>query len=162
MLRTPEQVLEVLTAAPERLAAVGPGSALDRRPAPDEWSAGEVLAHLRSCDEVWGGCIRRILSEPTPTIRAVSPRTWIETTDDRQRDYAEHLSGFLQSRAHLLEVLRGLAPADWERRALVTGAGRPVERTVLSYALRLASHERPHLGQVERAAGGAPWSRGGG
>ena len=132
MLRTPEQVLEVLTAAPERLAAVGPGSALDRRPAPDEWSAGEVLAHLRSCDEVWGGCIRRILSEPTPTIRAVSPRTWIETTDDRQRDFAGHLAAFVQSRAHLLEVLvaadlinRGVAP-DSDIRCRLDSLGQVV------------------------------------
>jgi hypothetical protein len=26
-----------------------------------EWSAVEVLAHLRACGDVWGGCIARIL-----------------------------------------------------------------------------------------------------
>ena len=142
----------MLTSTPERLAAVGAGPALDRRPGPDEWSAGEVLAHLRSCGDVWGGCIRRILAEDLPTIRAVNPRSWIETTDYRQRSWDEHLEAFIAARAELVAVLRRLAPADWERRVVVVGAGRPVERTVLSYAAWLASHERPHLRQVERAA----------
>jgi hypothetical protein len=36
-------------------------------------------------------------------------------------------------------------------RATVTGAGRTLERTVLFYAQWLASHERPHVKQIERA-----------
>ena len=153
-IRTTAEVIDVLAASPARLSAVGAGPALDRRPSPQEWSAGEVLAHLRSCGEVWGGCIRRILSEDVPTIRAVDPRTWVETTDFAQRSWDEHLAAFTASRADLLAVLRGLAPVDWERRGRVVGAGRPVERTVLSYGERLAAHERPHVRQVERAASG--------
>ena len=154
-LRTPEQVLEVLVATSPRLTAVASGLALDRRPGPDEWSAGEVLAHLRSCGDVWGGCIRQILAEDVPTIRAVNPRTWIERTDSAQRGWAEHLPAFVSARTELLEVLSGLDAAGWERRAVVVGAGRPGQRTVLSYAEWLASHERPHVKQIERAAAGS-------
>jgi hypothetical protein len=32
----------------------------------------------------------------------------------------------------------------------VTGAGKPLERTVLFYAQWLARHERPHVKQIER------------
>ena len=142
----------MLAATPSRLAAVAGSPGLDERPGPDDWSAGEVLAHLRSCGEVWGGCIRRILAEDVPTIRAVNPRTWIERTDFAELGFADHLPAFLESRRSLLELLSGLDVAAWERRALVTGAGRPVERTVLSYAAWLASHERPHVAQLERAA----------
>ena len=151
-LRTPQQVLEVLAATPVRLAAVS--GEVDRRPAPEEWSAAEVLAHLRSCGDVWGGCVRRVLAEDHPTIRAVNPRTYVEGTDYAQRCWADHLAAFTADRAALLEVLQGLAPADWERSARVVGAGRPVERTVLTYAEWLAAHERPHVRQVERAVGG--------
>ena len=84
----------------------------------------------------------------------MNPRTWIEQTDYASTGWAEHLSAFTADRAALLEVLHGLAPADWARSARVVGAGRPVERTVLTYAEWLASHERPHVKQVERAAGG--------
>lgn len=152
-LRTPQDVLEVLEATPVRLAAVS--GAVDVRPSPDEWSAGEVLAHLRACGEVWGGCVRRLLAEDRPTLRALNPRTFQERTDWESRRWAEHLAAFAAERAALLELLHGLAPADWDRAALVTGAGRPVERTVLTYAEWLASHERPHVRQVERAVAGA-------
>ena len=132
-----------------RLAAVhGP---VDRRPSPDEWSAAEVLAHLRACGEVWGGCVRRLLAEDRPTIRALNPRTFQERTDWGTSGRAEHLAAFTAERASLLEVLHGLAPADRERSALVPGAGRSVERTVLTDAEWIASHERPHVTQVERA-----------
>lgn len=151
-LRTPQDVLEVLEATPVRLAAVsGP---VDARPSPDDWSAAEVLAHLRACGEVWGGCIRRLLAEDRPTVRALNPRTHQERTDWAGRAWAEHLAAFTDDRLALLDLLHGLAPADWDRRALVTGAGRPVERTVLTYAEWLASHERPHVKQVRRAVSG--------
>ncbi len=143
----------MLTATPVRLALVDAAGA-DRRPSPEQWSAGEVLAHLRSCGDVWGGCIRRVLAEPEPTIRAVNPRTFIETTDYARLGFADHLAAFTASRAELLAVLEPLPASGWERRAVVTGAGRPLERTVLSYAAWLASHERPHLRQVERAVAG--------
>jgi hypothetical protein len=117
-----------------------------------------VLAHLWSCGEVWGGCIRRVLAEDVPTIRAVNPRTWLAATEHRERGFAQHLALFQASRAELLPVLRGLSAADWERRAVVVGAGRPLERTVLSYAVWLASHERPHLRQLERAVPAGPAS----
>jgi len=34
--------------------------------------------------------------------------------------------------------------------ATVTGAGKPRERTVYTYALWLANHERSHIKQIER------------
>ena len=111
-----------------------------------------MLAHLRACGDVWGGCILRMLAEDVPTIRAVNPRTHIGTTDDGQRGWVDHLAAFTADRAELLGVLQGLAPAEWERSAHVVGARRLVQRTVLTYAEGLASHERPHVSQVERAA----------
>ena len=43
-----------------------------------------------------------------------------------------------------------LPPEGWLRAATVTGAGKVLERTVLSYAQWLASHERTHVKQIER------------
>jgi len=45
------------------------------------WSASDVLAHLRSCADVWGGYMMRILAEDRPTVHAVNPTTWIRQTD---------------------------------------------------------------------------------
>jgi len=38
------------------------------------------------------------------------------------------------------------------RKAIVTGAGSVLERTVLTYATRLEGHERTHLKQFKRIA----------
>jgi hypothetical protein len=150
---TIEQVLTLLAATPSRLAALTAGLAparLQTRPDPDEWSANEVVAHLRACADVWGDCIVTILAEDRPTLRAVNPKTWITSTDYPGLEFGSSLRAFAAQRAELLAVLEPLPPERWSRSATVTGAGEPLERTVLSYAQRLARHERPHVKQIER------------
>ena len=57
---TIEQMLTILSETPPRIAALTAGlatSLLHRAPNPGEWSANNVLAHLRSCADVWGNYI---------------------------------------------------------------------------------------------------------
>jgi hypothetical protein len=149
---TIEQALTLLAATPPRLAALterlSPAT-LRTAPGPDEWSANDVLAHLRSCADVWGKYMRRILTEDGPTIRAVSPRTWIDKTDYLDLEFAPSLRAFTTQRAELLAVLEPLSSDDWLRAATVTGVGNPLQRTVLDYAERMTRHERPHVKQIE-------------
>lgn len=150
---TIEQVLTLLAAMPQRLAALTDGltpAQLRTSPSPDEWSANDVLAHLRSCADVWGGCITTMIAEDRPTIRAINPRTWIKRTDYRDLEFRPSLDAFTTQRAELLAILEPLQPEGWSRAATVTGAGNVLERTVLSYAQWLARHERPHVKQIER------------
>ena len=150
---TIEQVLTLLAQTPLRLAAVTVGLAptqLRTDPGPDEWSAIDVLAHLRSCADVWGGCIATMLAEDRPTLRAVNPRSWIEQTDYRDLDFGSSLCAFTEQRAELLAVLEPLPPEAWSRAATVKGAGAVLERTVLTYGQKLAQHERAHVKQIER------------
>ena len=150
---TIEEVLTLLAETPPRLAALTAGLApVQLRMAPNqgEWSANDVLAHLRSCGDVWGDCIRAIIAADGPTLRAVDPRTWIKGTNYHELDFRPSLDAFTAQRAELLAVLERLPPDGWSRAATVTGAGKPLERTVLSYAQRLVRHERPHLKQVAR------------
>jgi hypothetical protein len=150
---TIEQVLTLLAATPPRLAALTAGLAPDLlRTAPndDEWSANDVLAHLRACADVWGNCIEAIIAQVSPTIRAVNPRTWIKQTDYLHQEFQPSLHAFAKQRAELLAVLESLPPEGWSRAATVRGAGKGLVRTVLSYAEWLARHERPHLKQIER------------
>jgi hypothetical protein len=149
------EVLAMLAAAPPRMAALTAGLApaqLQAAPAPDLWSAVEVLAHLRACADMWGGCIAAMLAEDHPTLRAVNPRTWINKTDYREQAFQPSLDAFTAQRAALLAVLEPLAPDGWARSATVKGAGKTLERTVRFYAEWLAGHERPHLKQIERIA----------
>ncbi len=150
-----DQILTMLAAAPPRLAAATAGcapAALRTAPAPGEWSAAEVLAHMRACADVWGDCIAAILAQDHPTLRAVNPRTWIIRTDYVNQDFAPGLAAYTAQRNALLAVLEPLSPAAWACGATVTGAGKALERTVRFYAQWLATHERPHVKQIERIA----------
>jgi uncharacterized damage-inducible protein DinB len=151
--RTIEQILTMLAAAPSRLADLTEGlppAQLLAPPEPGEWSARNVLAHVRACADMWGKAIAEILSEDRPTIKAVNPTTWIKKTNYREQEFQPSLQAFTAQRAELLAVLEPLAPEDWSRAATVTGAGKLLVRTVYTYAQWLANHERPHLKQIER------------
>jgi hypothetical protein len=115
-----------------------------------EWSLNAVLAHLRSCADVWGNCIATILDEDKPVLRAVNPRTWIKRTNYLDLKFRHSLRAFTAQRADLLAVLRSLPPQAWSRSATVTGAGKPLERTLRFYAQWLAKHERSHVKHVNR------------
>ncbi|WP_143447874.1 DinB family protein [Kineosporia sp. R_H_3] len=150
---TVEQVLAQLRSTPARLRDLSRGVApevLRTAPAPDEWSANDVLAHLRACADRWGEAATRIVEEDEPRIRGTEPRVWITRTDYPDLQFAPSLRAFVRQRRALLAVLEPLSPEDWQRTGILVGAGRPVPRTVHTYAERLARHERPHVKQVER------------
>ena len=152
-LLTIKQVLTLLPETPARITTFTAGltpAQLRASPSEGEWSANGLLAHLRACADIWGNCIARILAEDKPTLRAVNPRTWIHQTDYLEQEFPPALRAFTAQRAALLVVLESLSPNDWARTATVTGAGRPLERTVLFYAQWLARHERSHRKQLER------------
>jgi DinB superfamily len=151
--RTIEQILAMLAAAPTHLAGLTGGLSPARLlapPAPGEWSARDVLAHLRACSDMWGKYILLILSQDHPTFKAVNPTTWIKQTGYLEQEFRPSLQAFTAQRAGLLAVLEPLAPAAWSRAAIVTGAGKPRQRSVYTYAQWLANHEHSHINQVER------------
>ena len=143
----------MLAATPAHLADLTAGlppAQLLAPPEPGAWSARDVLAHLRACADMWGKAIVQILSADRPTIKAVNPRTWIKQTDYREQQFEPSLQAFTAQRSELLAVLQPLALEAWSRMATVTGAGKPRQRTVYTYAQWLANHERSHLMQMER------------
>lgn len=93
-----------------------------------------------------------IVAEDHPTFRAVNPLTWIKQTDYHELEFRRSFRAFTKQRAALLALLTSLPREGWSRGATVTGAGAPLERTVLFYAQWVARHERPHVRQVEHIA----------
>ena len=148
-----EEVLSLLAETPTRIAALTDGltpAQVRTAPGPDEWSANDMLAHLRSCADMWDGYMMTILAEDRPTIRVVNPRAWIKQTDYLELEFSPSLRAFTTQRAALLAILEPLPQEGWARTATVTGAGSPLQKTVLDYAERMARHERPHIRQIER------------
>jgi len=96
-----EQVLALLSQTPQRIAALTASlepAQLYVTPNPGEWSLNEVLAHLRACADVWGNCMVTILTQDRPTLRAVNPRTWIESTDYLEQEFQLSLQAFTTQR----------------------------------------------------------------
>ena len=149
------QLLEQLDIGPARIAEIVTGltaAQLRTAPAPDQWSANELLAHLRCCADVWGSYIRRILDEDAPTIRVVSPRGWITRTNYLDLEFAESLHAFRLQRSELLAELNSLTASQWARTAIAKASHKTVTSTVLDYAERLATHEHHHFDQFVRIA----------
>ena len=160
MYDQPLTIDEILTRLEEQPKAIASLTAhlqrakLHRASSPDEWSVNDVLAHLRSCSDMWGKYIATIIAEDHPTIRAMNPTTWIKSTNYPALEFAPSFRAFSKQRDELLSLLRPLPKAAWLRSATVTGAGRPRERTVLEYAQWLANHERSHVKHIARIVGG--------
>jgi DinB superfamily len=154
---TIDQVLAQLKEQPEAIAALTadlPRAELQRPASGGEWSVNDVLAHLRSCADMWGKYMAMIISEDRPTIRAMNPTTWIKSTNYPDLEFAPSWRAFMKQRAELLAFLRPLPKEAWSRGATVTGGGRPRERTVMDFARRLANHERSHVKHIARIVGG--------
>ena len=147
-----EEILSRLEAGPARIASLTHGLTESQLHTPSddgEWSANDILAHLRSCNDVWGGYIQRMVAEDRPTIRVISPRNYIRKTNYLDIDFAPSLEAFTTARVELMTLLRSLPPEAWLRTCIATGAGRPNDRSVHGEGDALARHGRPHLRQIE-------------
>jgi hypothetical protein len=147
-----ERLLELLAATPRRLASLSRGlveGRLSCKPDETAWSANDILAHLRACADVWGKSILAMIARDHPTLRYVSPRTWIRKTNYAAQDFHGSLHAFTQQRTELLQALQALKPADWSRGATFTATTRGREQTILRYVQRMTDHEHEHVQQLE-------------
>ena len=125
---------------------------LSRRPAPDAWSAKEVVCHFRDAEEHLSGWIRTIVTNEDPVlVQTGTADRWAE-----ERQYARHHAGaawqaFGHRRDDTLELLRSLDAEAWRR------AGRHARRgrlTVDDLVALMAWHDDNHVDQVKRALEG--------
>ena len=68
----PDDILTLLRDNPTRIASLAADltpAQLRAAPGPGAWSLTHILAHLRACADVWGGCITTMLAEEHPTLR---------------------------------------------------------------------------------------------
>jgi uncharacterized damage-inducible protein DinB len=143
-----ENVLGLLVETPGRITSAVESlddERLHLRPEARTWSANDTLAHLRACADVWGETIATMLQEDEPTLKRVSPRTWLKKTDYLELPFQESFRDFVDQRRALLQMLRDLTFNDWKRRALI----KDRQHTVFSQARRMALHEMTHCEQLE-------------
>ena len=143
-----ETYLKSLEEIPLRVRALSKGiddGRLRFKPDRESWSANDILAHLRSCVDVWGDSIYRMLSEENPMVPYRHPRQWIRKTDYLELSFHESFQAFFAQRKKLLKALKSISFEDWSRAAIIKGR----EHTVFTQARRLALHENAHCQQIE-------------
>jgi hypothetical protein len=152
---TAEEIMTILPATAGRMAELTrelTREQLHAPPEPGEWSVNDVLAHLRACNDVLGGNMRRIIREDHPSWKAMNPRTWQRKSDYHEWPFARAFDSFSRERAALLEVLEAVDDEAWER----TGSVRVPPAKTFEYSTRyygdwLAGHERAHLKRLPGA-----------
>jgi hypothetical protein len=131
-----------------------PQDAMQWRPAPDKWSAHEVIVHCADSETNAHGRIRYVLAEEQPVIQGYDQARWATTLDYHSLPLAPALATVTAVRANTTALLRRLTDADWARVGTHTESGRyGAEDWLTLYAEHLEIHAR----QLERNL--AAWSK---
>lgn len=135
----------------ERLIRGVPASRLRKRPAPEKWSVGEILAHLADSEIVTGWRLRQILGAPGTPIQAFDQDSWVAAGHYEKRDPRKSGEQFRVLREANLSLLKSLSPEQWKHHGM--HAERGVE-TIEHIVRMMAGHDVNHTKQVERILAG--------
>lgn len=141
--------LEYLAAAPRRIAVATEGLPTPRltlRTEEEPWSVNDILAHLRASADVREKFIQIMLDQEHPTVRYISPRSYIRKTNYLNLAFYESFQAYKKQRNELLKKLGDLSIKDWSRSAII----KERTETVFSYTRYLIEHESAHCEQIEK------------
>lgn len=143
-----ESFVQILSETPLRIsqAANGLGEVrLQFKADKKSWSANDILAHLRSCADLWTHSIYAMLAEKEPVFSDINERKWANVTRYTESPFAESFQAFSLQRENLLRVLRALSFASWERSAIIFER----KHTIFTQTRRMAKHEQEHCEQMK-------------
>lgn len=120
---------------------------LRRRPAPDQWSVSEILAHLADGEIVGGYRLRVILGSPGAPIAAFDQDNWVTSGHYDKRDPLKSLEQFRVLREGNLALLESLEPVQWRHYGVHSERG---EESIEHLVHMFAGHDINHLQQIAR------------
>jgi hypothetical protein len=137
-------------AAAVEKAVAGLGDAdLDRRPAPGEWTAREVVHHLADAETRSAVRLRQLLAEDSPTIEGYDEELYARTLRYDRRSLEVSLAVVRAVRDSSAELLDLLDDADFARAGTHTESGKYSVDTWLEL---YAAHCHDHAAQIASAA----------
>lgn len=131
----------------KRLIGKASPAKLRKRPAPQKWSAGEILAHLADCELVTGWRMRQILGAPGTPIQPFDQDSWAAAGHYEMRDPRKSLETFRVLREANLALLKSLTKEQWKHYGMHAERG---QETIEHIARLNAGHDINHTRQVER------------
>ena len=136
--RAPEIILPLVREVPETI--------LKRRPKPGKWSAHEHACHLASVHPLMSSRLDLMLAESVPRIKPYLPHLDDEEDVLLKLNLDEAMARFSRDRRKLVERLKTLSPADWERTA---EHGEYTHYSVFIMFRHLAMHDMFHAYRIE-------------
>jgi len=135
----------------ERLIKGVPPDKLRQRPAPDQWSVSEIVAHLADGEIVGAYRMRLILGSPGTPIVAYDQNKWVTSGHYEKRDPQKSLEQFRVLREANLALLESLEPDQWEQYGIHSERGQEaIEQIVRMFT----GHDINHLQQIEKIVAG--------
>jgi hypothetical protein len=123
---------------------------LDRRPAPNEWSARDVSHHLADSETMSTIRLRRLLAEDEPIIQAYDEAEFARRLH-YDRAIEPSLAVFAAVRTANVELLNTLTEKEWARTGTHSDDG---PYSVEGWLQIYADHGHDHADQIRRARAG--------
>lgn len=117
------------------------------RPAPEKWSAHEVVIHCADSETYAATRIRLLVGEKDPLIVGYDQEAWAKTFNYHAQSTDRALRTLDAVRTGTLPILRALSEADWAKEGRHTQSG-PYNACdwLKSYGAHLTNHAK----QIER------------
>ena len=142
------KIIGILSETPQHIALAVKGfeeDYLQYRTDAKTWSVNDILAHLRSCADLWTHSIYAMLAEQQPVFSDLNERKWARVTRYADLPFHASFQAFSMQHENLVRVLTDLPFDSWERSAVISGR----RHTVFTQTRRMAKHDNEHLEQIE-------------
>jgi hypothetical protein len=124
---------------------------LRRRPNPDKWSVGEILAHLAEDELVSSWRYRQMVENSGCVLAAFDQDEWARRGNYASWEPADALQLFRLLRETNLRMLGELTAEEWARHGMHAERGKI---TVKDLARHMAGHDMNHVDQIRAILGG--------
>ena len=124
-----------------------PESAWRRAEAPGKWSVVQVVQHLADSDLVFGFRARMILTEDRPALQGYDQDGWATVLRYADASLGDALAQLGTLRRANLDVLRHLAPAEWDRVGIHNERG---PESLGNLTKLMAAHDLVNRRQIDR------------
>jgi uncharacterized damage-inducible protein DinB len=146
-----QQPLAVIAATPGKLKAlaetIGPEK-ITAAPAPDKWSAREILCHMADCEIAFGFRLRQTLAEDNHTIQPFDQERW--AAPYASLSASDALATFAAVRRWNHSLIEGALEEFAEKAVTHPERGAMTFATIVE---TMAGHDLNHIAQLERIAG---------
>jgi len=125
---------------------------LDRRTAPDQWSAREIVHHLADSEMTSAIRLRRLIAEEAPLIQGYDQEEYARRLF-YDRPIEASLAAFRAARESTAEILARLTPEQWQRQGTHSESGA---YDATKWLQIYAAHAHNHADQIRRARAHQP------